>query len=90
MTTDTAPPPSPCIDIFVVSHTNVGKTSLVRTLVGQDVGEVEDAPLPRREAPRDGRDRAGHVVRVGGVAGRPVLGLERFAFEDLGGEFGDG
>ena len=44
MTTDTAPPPSPCIDIFVVSHTNVGKTSLVRTLLGQDVGEVEDAP----------------------------------------------
>ena len=44
MTTDTAPPASPCIDIFVVSHTNVGKTSLVRTLLGQDVGEVEDAP----------------------------------------------
>ena len=44
MTTDTAPPASPGIDIFVVSHTNVGKTSLVRTLLGQDVGEVEDAP----------------------------------------------
>ena len=44
MTTDTAPAASSGIDIFVVSHTNVGKTSLVRTLLGQDVGEVEDAP----------------------------------------------
>lgn len=32
------------IHIFVVSHTNVGKTALVRTLLGKDVGEVEDAP----------------------------------------------
>ena len=35
MTTDTAPAASSGIDIFVVSHTNVGKTSLVRTLLGQ-------------------------------------------------------
>ena len=27
----------------MVSHTNVGKTSLVRTLLGQGVGDVEDA-----------------------------------------------
>lgn len=32
------------IDIMLVSHTNVGKTTLVRTLIGKDVGEVFDAP----------------------------------------------
>ena len=32
------------IDIMLVSHTNVGKTTLVRTLLGKDVGEVLDAP----------------------------------------------
>lgn len=32
------------IDIMLVSHTNVGKTTLIRTLLGQDVGEVLDAP----------------------------------------------
>ncbi|WP_114968076.1 DUF3482 domain-containing protein [Rhodoferax ferrireducens] len=34
----------PQIDIFVVAHTNVGKTTLLRTLLGKDVGEIEDAP----------------------------------------------
>ncbi|MFN8962224.1 MAG: GTPase domain-containing protein, partial [Betaproteobacteria bacterium] len=32
------------IDLALVSHTNVGKTSLARTLLGADVGEVRDAP----------------------------------------------
>lgn len=32
------------IDIYLVAHTNVGKTTLVRTLLGRDVGEVLDAP----------------------------------------------
>ena len=32
------------IGIFLVAHTNVGKTTLLRTLLGQDVGEIEDAP----------------------------------------------
>ena len=32
------------IDIFVVAHTNVGKTTLLRTLLGKDVGEIDDAP----------------------------------------------
>jgi Domain of unknown function (DUF3482)/50S ribosome-binding GTPase len=32
------------IDIMLVSHTNAGKTTLVRTLLGKDVGEVLDAP----------------------------------------------
>jgi len=32
------------IDIMLVSHTNVGKTTLVRTLLGRDIGEVIDAP----------------------------------------------
>ncbi|MBL8224428.1 MAG: GTPase domain-containing protein [Chromatiales bacterium] len=32
------------ITLSLVSHTNVGKTTLARTLLGQDVGEVRDAP----------------------------------------------
>lgn len=32
------------INIMLVSHTNVGKTTLVRTLLGKDVGDVLDAP----------------------------------------------
>ncbi|WP_157265238.1 GTPase domain-containing protein [Azohydromonas aeria] len=31
------------IELVLVSHTNVGKTTLARTLLGQDVGEVRDA-----------------------------------------------
>jgi len=34
----------PQIGIFLVAHTNVGKTTLLRTLLGKDVGEIEDAP----------------------------------------------
>ncbi|TDM08136.1 MAG: DUF3482 domain-containing protein [Ideonella sp. MAG2] len=30
--------------LFIAAHTNVGKTALLRTLLGQDVGEVHDAP----------------------------------------------
>ncbi|MCW5622770.1 MAG: DUF3482 domain-containing protein, partial [Burkholderiales bacterium] len=32
-----------CIDLSLVSHTNVGKTTLARTLLGREVGEVRDA-----------------------------------------------
>jgi hypothetical protein len=32
------------ITLALVSHTNAGKTTLVRTLLGRDVGEVRDAP----------------------------------------------
>jgi hypothetical protein len=32
------------IDIALVSHTNAGKTTLARTLLARDVGEVRDAP----------------------------------------------
>lgn len=32
------------IALSLVSHTNVGKTTLARTLLGRDVGEVRDAP----------------------------------------------
>ncbi len=38
-----AAPPS-AIDLSLVSHTNVGKTTLARTLLRRDVGEVEDRP----------------------------------------------
>ena len=32
------------ITLSLISHTNVGKTTLARTLLGRDVGEVRDAP----------------------------------------------
>jgi hypothetical protein len=32
------------IEIALISHTNAGKTTLARTLLGRDVGEVRDAP----------------------------------------------
>ena len=32
------------ITFSLVSHTNAGKTTLARTLLGQDIGEVRDAP----------------------------------------------
>ena len=32
------------LQLSLVSHTNVGKTTLARTLLGRDVGEVRDAP----------------------------------------------
>mgnify|MGYP001189155948 CR=1 FL=1 len=34
----------PEIGLFLVAHTNVGKTTLLRTLLGKDVGEIADAP----------------------------------------------
>ncbi len=38
------------IDLALVSHTNVGKTTLARTLLGRDIGEVRDAPHVTEEA----------------------------------------
>ena len=32
------------IEIALISHTNAGKTTLARTLLGRDIGEVRDAP----------------------------------------------
>jgi len=32
------------VDLSLISHTNAGKTTLARTLLGTDVGEVRDAP----------------------------------------------
>jgi hypothetical protein len=32
------------IQLVLISHTNAGKTTLARTLVGMDIGEVRDAP----------------------------------------------
>ena len=32
------------IEIGLVSHTKAGKTTLARTLLGRDIGEVRDAP----------------------------------------------
>ncbi len=38
----TAPPAT--LSLSLVSHTNAGKTTLARTLLGRDIGEVRDAP----------------------------------------------
>ncbi len=32
------------INLSLLSHTNVGKTTLARTLLRQDIGEVGDRP----------------------------------------------
>ena len=32
------------LSLSLVSHTNVGKTTLARTLLARDIGEVRDAP----------------------------------------------
>ena len=34
----------PTLSLSLVSHTNTGKTTLARTLLGADIGEVRDAP----------------------------------------------
>jgi hypothetical protein len=38
------PPAGMTVEITLISHTNAGKTTLARTLLAQDVGEVRDAP----------------------------------------------
>jgi GTPase Era involved in 16S rRNA processing len=38
------------VALSLISHTNVGKTTLARTLLGKDVGEVRDAPNVTLEA----------------------------------------
>ncbi|WP_448811156.1 DUF3482 domain-containing protein [Agromyces bauzanensis] len=46
-------PPTPepgAIALSLISHTNAGKTTLARTLLGRDVGEVRDAPHVTIEA----------------------------------------
>jgi hypothetical protein len=45
MSTSTSQPePHASISLSLVSHTNAGKTTLARTLLGRDVGTVRDAP----------------------------------------------
>ncbi len=44
--------PSSVIALALVSHTNVGKTTLARTLLGRDVGVVRDAPHVTEAAER--------------------------------------
>ena len=39
-----SPATQPSISLSLVSHTNAGKTTLARTLLGRDIGEVRDAP----------------------------------------------
>ncbi len=44
--------PTNQIHLCLVSHTNVGKTALARTLLGQDVGDVQDAAHVTQTAER--------------------------------------
>lgn len=49
----TADPPgldADAVSLSLISHTNAGKTTLARTLLGRDVGEVRDAPHVTVEA----------------------------------------
>jgi GTP-binding protein EngB required for normal cell division len=41
---------SAAIALSLISHTNAGKTTLARTLLGRDVGEVRDAPGVTQQA----------------------------------------
>ena len=52
------------IQFALVSHTNNGKTTLARTLVGMDVGEVRDA------APRHRVRRSAHLADEGDAGDR--------------------
>ena len=38
------------VALSLISHTNAGKTTLARTLVGRDVGEVRDAQHVTQDA----------------------------------------
>src|SRR5882757_1795726 len=38
------PETRPAVTLSLISHTNAGKTTLARTLLRRDVGEVRDAP----------------------------------------------
>ena len=43
------------LTLSLVSHTNVGKTTLARTLLGKDVGEVSDRAHVTEESTQIGR-----------------------------------
>jgi hypothetical protein len=49
LTSELWPEPG-AIALSLISHTNAGKTTLARTLLGRDVGEVRDAPHVTLEA----------------------------------------
>ena len=44
MVSAVTPDPPRSLSLSLVSHTNAGKTTLARTLLGRDIGEVRDAP----------------------------------------------
>lgn len=48
----TATKPAATVALSLVSHTNVGKTTLARTLLGRDIGEVRDEAHVTLEAER--------------------------------------
>ena len=54
------------VSLSLVSHTNAGKTTLARTLLGRDIGEVRDAPhvTAVRRRPHAGRDADGDALSL--------------------------
>jgi len=64
MNTDAGAPRT--IALSLVSHTNVGKTTLARTLLGRDIGEVRDAAHVTLEAERH------PLVEAAGTDGTPL------------------
>jgi predicted GTPase len=58
-----AVPPRPLV-LALVSHTNVGKTTLARTLLRRDVGEVRDQAHVTREAQRHDWLATAHGARL--------------------------
>jgi hypothetical protein len=59
-------PDSATIELTLVSHTNAGKTTLARTLLGRDIGEVRDLPHVTEiaEAHTLAETAAGDVLRL--------------------------
>ena len=66
--------PSQTVTLALVAHTNVGKTTLARTLLRQDVGRVLDQAHVTRES------ESFEVIRVDGA---------RLVLEDTPGFAGD-
>ena len=65
------------IDLSLISHTNVGKTTLARTLLGRDVGEVRDAPHVTADADAVSADRDAGRRRRCACGTRPASATAR-------------
>lgn len=67
MSEDTPTPPAPAaLTLSLISHTNVGKTTLARTLLKRDIGQVRDEPhvTEVNEAHTMFTNDAGEILRL--------------------------